>query len=180
MTYQDCIEDDSCDSIFDNPLLALTVINASYDPNSPCYGQAFGSNFDPSYACLSSLYPALFPPEQYQQLECDFISAVTQPGSIHTVTVPGGFTGPAFSVAVGLNFAADGGTGTYSWSVRQTISQTGTVTYADGYVLIPPVGTFNDRLTVNELQPNGSTAFFYDVPGFWTACPATETPSPRH
>ena len=59
--YEDCTIEDTCDQIFFNdPMFALTITEASYDPNSPCYGQAFGEGFAPSDACLASLWPGVF------------------------------------------------------------------------------------------------------------------------
>ena len=56
--YEDCIIEDTCDDIFFNdPMFALTIQEASYDPNSPCAGESFAA---PSASCLASLWPNLY------------------------------------------------------------------------------------------------------------------------
>jgi hypothetical protein len=54
---QDCIVDNTCYELFDDPMYLGTLLAVSNDPNSPC----FGNDFAPSAACLASLWPGIFP-----------------------------------------------------------------------------------------------------------------------
>ena len=72
-SFQDCVVDDSCDDyVFTDPLLALTVQAASYDPSSPCYGQAFSDGPGPGYECLAVLGLV---PAAYQAPSCTILVA---------------------------------------------------------------------------------------------------------
>ncbi len=76
-TFEDCIVEDTCDAYFNDPLFAMTILGASYDPNSPCFGEAF---VDVSDACLASLWPALFQIQQSPpQPSCQISLATSGP-----------------------------------------------------------------------------------------------------
>jgi RHS repeat-associated protein len=102
------------------------------------------------------------------QLTCGYTGNKTKNGSFNNVQVPGG-SGNAFVDPISLMFQAGGGTGSYTFSVTQTVARSGTVDYSSGYVYTGPGTVGPDTLLPVESQQNGSKFTFSDVPGVWAS-----------
>ena len=104
-------------------------------------------------------------------LTCDSTGATTWPAQFLTGTSGAGITGTEFGVPIAFTFSASGGTGSYSFSVAQTITSYGSLTYASGLVLNGSGIPVTDRLAASEFYQNGSSFTFTDAPGVWVISP---------
>jgi RHS repeat-associated protein len=136
-------------------------------PTIPACGDLQPDQFNPGIgmACLYllQLFQSLqaAPPP----LTCDYTGANITPAGFYNVQGPDGAAAIAFVNPVTLNYNATGGTGQYQWSVTQTVSLTGSITYSNGYIYQEPNGTANDNVFPGELSTRGSTLSFSDTPG---------------
>jgi RHS repeat-associated protein len=98
-------------------------------------------------------------------LTCGYTGPNITPAGFNVVAGPNGNPVIAFVNPVTLNYSAGGGTGAYTWSVTQTKSLTGSITYSNGYTYQEPNGTVNDTVFSGQLSTAGSALSFTDTPG---------------
>jgi RHS repeat-associated protein len=133
-----------------------------------CYGNGNGLLGEPDPGCPTGggggddIGPAPAPP-----LTCGYTGAKTKNGSFMDVDTPSG-SGNAFVDPISLKFQANGGTGSYTFSVTQTAASAGTATYSSGYSITFPGTVSPDPPLASQSVQNGSKLTFSDSPGVWS------------
>ena len=101
-------------------------------------------------------------------LQCGYIGAIAPQGGLTNEHDNFGNAGPAYADPISLVFFASGGTGQYSFSVLQFVTEFGTIRYADGVVLRGSGISRFDNLLPEESSQDGGVFTFSDLPGLWT------------
>jgi hypothetical protein len=107
------------------------------------------------------------PPPSVLPLTCWFLGGHTSNGGFQNVLVPGGRVDMSFSDPISLAFAAAGGSGDYTFSVSQTVSQIASVTLPNGTTRSTTDKLQNDPVMSSQLTVAGSLATYTDAPGLW-------------